>query len=117
VVSERRLEMERREQEKARAEREKRDPAAARAREWEYQRAIRTGGAVAANARWERLSDETYDKYGGRYGLCQWEDEDDDGNYEGRRCTRRTTGNVYCRRHMRQLERESERRHREQAGE
>jgi hypothetical protein len=33
-----------------------------------YQRALEAGGAVAANARWERLYDETLDKYGGRYG-------------------------------------------------
>ena len=79
--------------------------------EREYQRAIAAGGAVAANARWERLYDETLDKYG-RYGLCQWEDEDANGDYLGRRCTRRTTG-VYCWKHNRQLDRESERRRRE----
>ena len=61
--------------------------------EREYRRA-QAGGAVEANARWERLYDETLDKYGGRYGLCQWEDEDDSGEYTGRRCTRRTTADV-----------------------
>ena len=94
------------------AARKARDEEAARRREAEYQRAIAAGGAVAANARWERLYDETFDKYGGRYELCQWEDEDADGNYLGRRCTRRTA-DVYCWRHNRQLERETERRRRE----
>jgi hypothetical protein len=65
-----------------------------------------------ANARWERLYEETLDATGSRWGLCQWEDEDANGDYLGRRCTRRTAG-VYCGRHNRQLERESERRRRE----
>ena len=78
--------------------------------------AIAAGGAFAANARWERLSEETYDKHGGRYELCQWEDEDDDGNYEGRRCTRRTA-DVYCWRHNRQLNREIEKRKRQREAE
>jgi hypothetical protein len=65
-----------------------------------------------ANARWERLYEETLDATGSRWGLCQWEDEDANGDYLGRRCTRRTAG-VYCWRHNRQLERESERRRRE----
>jgi hypothetical protein len=104
-------------QEKAAREREaRRQRQAQRRRDEEYRRALEAGGVVAANARWERVSDETYDKYGGRYELCQWEDEDDDGNYEGRRCTRRTTGAVYCWKHYRQLERESAKRRREQAG-
>lgn len=89
----------------------------ARREEREYQRAIASGGAVAANARWERLYDETLDKFGGRYGLCQWEDEDDGGQFAGRRCTRRTTADVYCWRHNRQLERESEQRRRRKAAE
>ena len=80
--------------------------------EREYQRAISAGGAVAVNARWERLYDETLDKYGGRYGLCQWEDEDGDGQFTGRSCTRRTA-DVYCAKHNRQLDRETERRRRE----
>jgi hypothetical protein len=112
VVSRKREEMERRDQAKLLAEREKRDQEAARRREREYQRALAAGGDVAANARWERLYDETYDRYGGRYGLCQWEDEDEDGNFGGRCCTRRTT-DVYCWRHTRQLEREAARRRRE----
>ncbi|HET6792523.1 MAG TPA: hypothetical protein VFI35_13200 [Actinomycetota bacterium] len=58
------------------------------------------------------MYDETIDKYGGRYDLCQWEDEDANGDFLGRRCTRRTA-DVYCWRHNRQLERESERRRRE----
>ena len=107
----------RRELERYRAEKEAlrkaRDEETARREEREYRRAIATGGAVAANARWERVYDETLDKYGGRYGLCQWEDEDASGDYLGRRCTRRTTAGVYCWRHNRQLERETERRRRE----
>jgi hypothetical protein len=105
--------MERRGRERREAERRSREEAAARRREREYQRAIAAGGAVAANARWEQLYHETYDKYGGRYGLCQWEDEDDSGELLGRRCTRRTTSDVYCWRHNRQLERESDKRRRE----
>ena len=112
VVSRRREEMERREKERREAERKAKEAANARRLEREYQRAIAAGGAVAANARWERLEDETFDKYGGRYGLCQWEDEDDSGEFTGRRCTRRTA-DVYCWRHNRQLDRESERRRRE----
>jgi hypothetical protein len=96
------------------AVRKARDEEAARRHEREYQRAIAAGGAVAANARWERVYDETYDKYGGWYGLCQWEDEDDSGEFTGRLCTRRTR-DVYCWRHNRQLERETERRRGEQA--
>jgi hypothetical protein len=105
--------MEQRERKRREAEREKREAERLRRAEREYQRAIAAGGTVAANARWERLDDETLDKYGGRYGLCQWEDEDDSGQFAGRRCTRRTTGDVYCWRHNRQLERESERRRQE----
>ena len=37
--------------------------------------------------RWERLYDETLDKYGGRYEPCQWEDEDANGDFLGRHCT------------------------------
>src|SRR5688572_21237108 len=48
---------------------------AKRQTEAEYQSLLTVGGAATANARWERLYDEAYDKYGGRYGLCQWEDE------------------------------------------
>jgi hypothetical protein len=115
VVSRKREEMERRERERREAERRVREEQAARRRELEYQREIAAGGAVAANARWERLYDETLDKYGGRYGLCQWEDEDGSGDFAGRRCTRRTTADVYCWRHNRQLDRESaaRRRHKE----
>src|SRR5687767_12688778 len=101
VVSRKREEMERREEERREAERKAKEAANARRLEWEYQRAISAGGPVAANARWERLYDETHDKYGGRYDLCQWEDEDVNGNFLGRRCTRRTR-DVYCWRHNRQ---------------
>ena len=104
--------MEQREREQREAAWKAKEEANARRLEREYQRAIAAGGAVAANARWERLYDETYDKYGGRYGLCQWEDEDESGEFTGRNCTRRTT-DVYCWRHNAQLERESERRRRE----
>jgi DNA-directed RNA polymerase subunit M/transcription elongation factor TFIIS len=94
-------------QEKAAREREpRREREAQRRREAEYQRALKVGGDVAAEARWERLYDETLDA--GRYGLCQW--ALDNGQYGA--CTRRTAG-VYCWRHNRQLDRESERRRRE----
>jgi hypothetical protein len=68
--------------------------------EEEYQQAIAAGGDIAANARWERLYDETLDKTGSRYGLCQW--ELDSGQYGA--CTRRTS-DVYCAKHSRQAER------------
>ena len=112
VVSRKREEIERREREQREAAWKAKEAANARRLEREYQRAIAAGGAVAANARWERLYDETLDKYGGRYGLCQWEDEDGSGQFTGRSCTRRTA-DVYCAKHNRQLDRESERRRRE----
>jgi hypothetical protein len=106
----RQAERERRDRERYRAEQEAlrraRDEEAARRRDAEYQRALKVGGDVAAEARWERLYDESLDA--GRYGLCQW--ALDNGQYGA--CTRRTTG-VYCWKHNRQLERESERRRRE----
>jgi hypothetical protein len=112
VVSRRREEMEQREREQREAAWKAKEAANARRLEREYQRAIAAGAAVAANARWERLYEETLDATGSRWGLCQWEDEDANGDYLGRRCTRRTA-DVYCWRHNRQLERESERRRRE----
>jgi hypothetical protein len=75
--------------------------------EQEYQAAIKRGGYDAAMARWDKAYDETNDAYGGRYGLCQWEDEVD-GQSIGRMCYRRTTG-VYCHMHDRQVQREIER--------
>jgi hypothetical protein len=65
VVSRRREAMEQRKRERQEAERRAREEEAARRREREYQRALAAGGAVAVNARWERLCDETQDKYGG----------------------------------------------------
>jgi len=79
--------------------------------EQDYQAAIRRGGYDAAMARWDRASDETLEKTGSRFGLCQWEDEVD-GEFLGRMCYRRTS-DVYCGVHNRQLERESERDKRE----
>ena len=87
------------------ARRKAEEEEAARRRDEEYRRAIEAGGDVAAEARWERLSDEALDK---GYGLRQWALDND--RYGA--CTRRTTG-VYCWRHNRQLDRESERRRRE----
>ena len=65
--------------------RKARDEAAARRHEREYQRAIAAGGAVAANARWERLYDETLRQVRRPLRLCQWEDEDGSGEFTGRR--------------------------------
>ena len=96
VVSRKREEMERREREKREAEWKAKEAANARRLEREYQRAIAAGGAVAANARWERLYDETYDKYGGRYGLCQWEDEDDEWGVPRAQSARAARRDVYC---------------------
>jgi hypothetical protein len=102
-------------QEQARAESrarfERTQAEADRRREQEYQQAIKGGGDVAAEARWQRLCDETLEKTGSRFGLCQWQDERQDG-YAPRTCTRRT-GDVFCHVHNRELDRESERRRRE----
>jgi hypothetical protein len=94
---------------------ERRQEAAARRREHEYRAAIKRGGYDAAMARWDKAYGETNDAYGGRYGLCQWEDEVD-GESLGRMCYRRTT-DVYCHVHNRQLEREIERRRKAQESE
>lgn len=94
-------------QEKAAREQEaRREQEAQQRREAEYRRAIEAGGDIAAEARWERLYDETLDE--GRYGLCQWALE----NGQNGACTRRTT-DVYCWVHNRQLDRESAARKRE----
>jgi hypothetical protein len=74
--------------------------------EREFQRAIRAGGDVAAEARWQRLEIQTLDATQSRYGLCQWALED--GNPGA--CTRRAQSwDVYCGVHNRQLEREQQR--------
>jgi len=67
--------MERREAERREAEWKAREKAREDKAEREYQRAIKAGGRVAAEAMWQRLFDETLDATGGRYELCQWEDE------------------------------------------
>ena len=104
VVSGRLEEELRRDREQREAEREEREAERLRRAERDYQRAIAAGGDTATAARWERLSDET----GSRYGLCQW--ALDNGEYGA--CFRRTAS-VYCWRHNRQLDRESQRRRRE----
>jgi 5-methylcytosine-specific restriction endonuclease McrA len=71
-----------------------------------YQRAIKAGGRVAAEAKWSRAFNETLDATGGRYELCQWEDEIDDEYTHT--CFNRST-DLYCSKHNRQLEREIER--------
>jgi hypothetical protein len=86
------------------AEREAREKARLDKAEREYQRALKAGGRVAAEARWWRLSDETLDV--GRFGLCQWEEEIE-GKYT-HVCFNRTT-DVYCWRHNAQAEREAKR--------
>ncbi len=91
------------------AERQRRRDEFDRLRERKYRAAIRAGGDVALEARWWRLDSETYDAYGGRYSLCQWSTES--GGLGG--CFNRTTGDVYCAKHNRQLEREIERERRE----
>src|SRR5215204_2709249 len=64
---------EQRERERAEADRRRE-----REEERAYQRAIKAGGRVAAEAKWWRASEET--AIAGRYDLCQWEDEID-GEY------------------------------------
>jgi hypothetical protein len=104
VVSGRREEMQRRERERLQAEWEAREKARQDKAERDYQRALKAGGRVTAEARWERLYDEALDA--GRYGLCQWEDEID-GHYV-HTCFSRTA-DVYCWRHNRESERETKR--------
>jgi hypothetical protein len=98
----REAELERLERERI-EERRRRQAEADRRREQEYQQAIKAGGRAAAEAKWWRASDET--ALAGRYGLCQCEM---DGEYT-HVCFNRTTGDVYCSKHNRQLERELER--------
>jgi hypothetical protein len=100
----REAELERLERERV-EERLRRQAEADRRREQEYEQAIKAGGRVAAEARWERASDETLEA--GRYGLCQWEDEID-GEYT-HVCFNRTRLDVYCAKHAHQVEREVER--------
>jgi hypothetical protein len=83
------------------AESRRRQEELERRREARYQAAIGRGGVDAAMARWDRADREALEKTGGRYGLCQWEDEVE-GRYMGRVCYRRTA-DVYCRSHDRQL--------------
>jgi len=66
--------------------------------------------AVAAEAKWQRLSIQTLEETKSRYGLCQWALE----SGEPGACTNRTA-NVYCAKHNRQLEREIERSRKEKA--
>jgi hypothetical protein len=100
--------MEQRERKRREAEREEREAERLRRAERDYRRAIAAGGDVAAEAKWQRLYDETLDATGGRFGLCQW----DLSNGEPGACTNRTA-NVFCAEHNRQLDREAERRRRE----
>jgi hypothetical protein len=111
VVSQRLQEMQRRERERLQAEWQAREKARQAKAEREYQRALRAGGRVAAEAKWERLYDETLDA--GRYGLCQWEEEI--GGEYTHVCLNQTT-DVFCHKHNRQLERESKRRRKETQG-
>jgi hypothetical protein len=73
---------------------------------------MEAGGDVAAEARWERLYDETLDETESRYGLCQWALD----NGQNGACIRRTAG-VYCWRHSRQVDREAAARRRRKEAE
>ena len=86
------------------AERERINAENERRREREYQRAIKAGGDVAAEARWQKLSVQTLEETESRWDLCQWAL---DSGVPGA-CTNRTA-NVYCAKHNRQLDREIER--------
>jgi 5-methylcytosine-specific restriction protein A len=102
VVSQRREEMERREAKQREAEWRAREKARGDKAEREYQRAIKAGGDVAAEAKWQRLYDQV--SVEGRYGLCQW----DLPNGHPGACTNRTV-DVFCAKHNRQLDREIQR--------
>jgi hypothetical protein len=110
VVSRRREEMERREVERREAEWKAREKAREDKAEQEYQRALKAGGDVAAEARWQRLYDQVSEE--GRYGLCQW----DLPNGHPGACTNRTVG-VFCAKHSRQVDRESRRKSKERKAE
>jgi hypothetical protein len=86
------------------AEIRRRNAEAARRSEREYRRAIAAGGDAAAEARWDKLFSQTLDETGGRFQLCQWPLKND---HPGA-CTNRT-GDVFCAKHNRELEREQER--------
>jgi hypothetical protein len=92
---------EQRERERAEADRRRE-----REEERAYQRAIKAGGRVAAEAKWSRAFEEALDATGSGYELCQWEDEIDDEYTHT--CFNRST-DVYCAKHNRQFEREVER--------
>jgi len=110
VVSRRREEMERREAERREAEWKTKEKAREDKAEREYQRAIKAGGDVAAEAKWQRLYDQVSDE--GRYDLCQWALE---SGHPGA-CSNRTV-EVFCAKHNRELERDIERRRRAKARE
>jgi hypothetical protein len=112
MVSRRFEEKQRRDREQREAEWEEREAERLRRAERDYQRAIAAGGDLAAEAKWQRLYDETLDATGSRWGLCQWELANDQPGA----CTRRT-GDVYCAKHSRQVEREAEKRRRERDAE
>jgi hypothetical protein len=102
LVSGRFEEKQRRDREQREAEREKREAERLRRAERDYRRAIEAGGDIAAEAKWQRLYDETLDATGSRYGLCQW----DLSNGQPGACTNRTA-DVFCAKHNRQLDREA----------
>ena len=87
--------------------------------EWEREherkrrRNLKAGGDAAIYQRWEDAWSVACDK---GYGLCQWEDFDPDDHRprefpHRRQCFRRpeSDGDIYCRTHNRQLERETRR--------
>jgi hypothetical protein len=94
------------------AEREEREAERLRRAERDYQLAIAAGGDVAAEAKWQRLYDETLDATASRYGLCQW----DLANGQPGACTNRTA-NVFCAKHNRQLDRKAAARRRRKEAE
>jgi hypothetical protein len=97
--------MERREAKQREAEWRAREKAREDKAEREYQRAIKAGGNVAAEARWQRLYDQVSDE--GRYSLCQW----DLPNGHPGACTNRTV-EVFCAKQNREIEHERRRKER-----
>jgi 5-methylcytosine-specific restriction endonuclease McrA len=108
--SRQREEKERRDRAQREAEWRAREKAREAKAEREYQRALKAGGRVAAEAKWWRASEET--AMAGRYELCQWEDEIE-GEYT-HTCFNRST-DVFCSAHNRRIDREVERNRKERA--